>query len=180
MFGRCCVTSWLIDRLPNRHHNAPILSSACLPPSIVRGITWLVALPDGSPALLLFGIIHAKIPDWWVPNIMFCFARDVWADVAYCRRPMIYPSRHRLLAGISCYLHCLLNIRLRVSFIIMLPTPNRRIVGGYSFLPWCNPLLLSATSSLIYAWRVRWMGLDGHRFGQYGCYVHYALSSLGF
>eukprot|EP00956_Cyclotella_meneghiniana_P008957 scaffold12299_cov85-Cyclotella_meneghiniana.AAC.5 len=37
-------------------------------------------------------------------------ARDVWADVAYCRRPMIYPSRHRLLAGISCYLYCLLRL----------------------------------------------------------------------
>ena len=86
--GWClCRSCIMIDRLITDCRNAsyclPILSSACLPPSIVRGITWLVALPDGSPALFI--IWHYSCQDTRLMglNIMFCFSHDDSAGIIY-------------------------------------------------------------------------------------------------
>eukprot|EP00956_Cyclotella_meneghiniana_P041418 scaffold226180_cov43-Cyclotella_meneghiniana.AAC.1 len=78
----------MIDRLIADCRNAsyclPILSSACLPPSIVRGITWLVALPDdGSPALFILWHYSCRDTRLMGLNIMFCFSCDDLADIIY-------------------------------------------------------------------------------------------------
>lgn len=106
VFGRC-LCRIAIDRLiAEPHDTSVLLSSACLPLSIVHGINWLVALPVWLRHYSLFGIIVPIRPiDRSEHYVLLCTWYLGWCCISSTAEDLITLPVH-WIGWCNCY-YCL-------------------------------------------------------------------------